>query len=125
MSFKQVGWNISDAAITAGVFAGVDRLYYQNDINAQMFKNVGVSFGAELLSDTVTTQVAPLLMKSGTAQVNHQYLHPVVSGGLYTVGSTLVGDSRSFLHRFLHQTGSSIVAGYIGEPIKKAIGAKY
>ena len=118
--------NFIEALITAGLHAGIDKWYFMQS-NDNVINVLLVSVTADVLSLTVTKQLAPRVSSNVAAQTSYQtYAPPLISGVLYVIGQKLVGgDSASMLKQFLIQSASSAGANYLGAPIRQALGVTF
>lgn len=118
---KSQGLVLVESAVCAATHEAINKFYAGIPVS---LSQAALSGGSHYLSGTVTDSILPTLINMAPAMssISHNFVQPVVSGGIYALGDmALQIDNRSFLYKLLQQAGSSSVANYASEPIAKLI----
>jgi len=102
----------------AGISAGILTLinYYQaGKLNKEAaLKRVGYQLVGSLAADNLETIVRGFLPLD--SKISSMYLHPMLTGGTYTLLTYFVDGDKNYIANFLISAGSEIASTYV-EPI--------
>lgn len=124
LAAKSFGISLVDAAATGAAFVGVDVAINKAPVSQQELMKGGLSAGCDLAGVTATGVILPYVANIGGANGSaiRTYLNPVLSGAIYVAASTaLKWDNRSWMEKFLHQAGASVVGGYLAAPLYRLV----